>query len=151
MAIPTVVMARHGDASIAGGERRSAARVSAIGEKLERRKKSRAAVLRWAFIRLEGEPRHDVGEGEGDSERRRGARLCAGVHARREDEDDALFDFFLSKGYAGCAGFGCWTGPGLLVGCAGGLGRAGKVQVKLLSFFSFIYFLFYISYFVFCF
>jgi hypothetical protein len=35
MAMRLVVMARHGDASIAGGERRSAARVLGIGEKLD--------------------------------------------------------------------------------------------------------------------
>jgi hypothetical protein len=37
-AVLLVVMVRHGDASIAGGERRSAARVSGIGEELDEKR-----------------------------------------------------------------------------------------------------------------
>ncbi|KAK1685708.1 hypothetical protein QYE76_046556 [Lolium multiflorum] len=63
-------------------------------------------------------PRHAVEQGESASERGKGARRRAVVHAWRRDEDELLPDILyegVSRARLGCAGLRL---VGLLVGCA---------------------------------
>jgi hypothetical protein len=89
------------------------------------------------FIRLKGEPRHVVEAGETASdEGKMGTPLCCRP-ARRRDEDELVLLFCCRRGTWASVGLRLLDWAWLLVGCVGGLGRTGKVQV---SFFLFILF-----------